>query len=150
MSDADGVQLTVAVIQLPVGTFARAALTAYSSDVLSVPMTVLETPGFLREAAAVLSEASRAEVISFLAANPEAGDIMAETGGARKLRWRTLGRGKRGGVRVIYYFYNESLPLFLLNVFAKNEKANLTKAERNEMKALLPRLVAGYQKRMAK
>ena len=75
---------------------------------------------------------------------------MPDTGGARKLRWRTQGRGKRGGVRVIYYFYNESIPLFLLNVFAKNEKANLTKAERNEMKGLLPRLVAGYQRRTAK
>lgn len=51
---------------------------------------------------------------------------------------------------MIYYYHNESIPLFLLNAFAKNEKANLTKAERNEMKALLPRLVAGYQKRMAK
>jgi hypothetical protein len=89
-------------------------------------------------------------VVFFLAANPEAGDIIAETGGARKLRWRAPGRGKRGGVRVIYYYHNKSIPLFLLNVFAKNEKANLTKAERNEMKALLPRLVVGYQKRMAK
>ena len=49
---------------------------------------------------------------------------------------------------MIYYYHNESLPLFLLNVFAKNEKANLTKAERNEMKSLLPRLVQGYRKRM--
>jgi hypothetical protein len=113
-------------------------------------MTVLETPGFLRDAATALAEDERAEVVSFLAANPDAGDIIAETGGARKLRWRAPGRGKRGGVRVIYYYHNESLPLFLLNVFAKNEKANLTKAERNEMKALLPRLVAGYQVRMAK
>ena len=87
-------------------------------------------------------------MIFFLAANPEAGDIMAETGGGRKLRWKALGRGKRSGVRVIYYFHNESLPLFLLNVFAKNEQANLTRAERNAMKALLPRLVAGYRKRM--
>ena len=73
---------------------------------------------------------------------------MAETGGGRKLRWKAKGRGKRGGVRVIYYFHNESLPLFLLNVFAKNERANLTRAERNAMKALLPRLIAGYRKRM--
>jgi hypothetical protein len=106
-------------------------------------MTVVETPGFLREAAAALTEAKRLEVVSFLATNPEAGDVMPETGGARKLRWRAQGRGKRGGVRVIYYYHNESLPLFLLNVFAKNEKANLTKAERNEMKSLLPRLVRG-------
>jgi hypothetical protein len=73
---------------------------------------------------------------------------MAYTGGGRKLRWRAPGRGKRGGTRVIYYYYNESLPLFLLNVFAKNEKVNLSQAERNQMKILLPRLVSGYRKRM--
>jgi hypothetical protein len=89
------------------------------------------------------------EAICFLAANPDSGDVMPDTGGGRKLRWRAQGRGKRGGVRIIYYFHNESLPLFLLSVFSKNEKANLTKAERNEIKNLMPRLVAGYRKRMA-
>ena len=123
-------------------------LKAYTRFVLSIPMTVVETPGFQREAAALTGE-ERTEMITFLAQNPEAGDIMAGTGGARKLRWRASGRGKRGGARVIYYYHNETLPLFLLNVFAKNEKANLTKAEQNEMKLLLPRLVAGYQRRMA-
>ena len=87
-------------------------------------------------------------MISFLAANPEAGDIMPETGGGRKLRWRAPGRGKRRGLRIIYYYHSQSLPLFLLNVFAKNEKPDLTKAQRNEMRMLLPRLVAGYRKRM--
>jgi hypothetical protein len=113
-------------------------------------MTVVETPGFLRDAASAFTDRERTEMISFLAANPEAGDLMPETGGGRKLRWRAQGRGKRGGVRVIYYFHSESLPLFLLNVFAKNEKANLTKAERNEMKTLLPRLVEGYRRRIAR
>ena len=112
-------------------------------------MTVVETYGFLRDATSILTNEERMEVISYLAANPEAGDLMPETGGGRKLRWRAQGRGKRGGVRVIYYFHNEFLPLFMLNVFAKNEKANLTKAQRNEMKTMLPRLVAGYRKRMA-
>ena len=111
-------------------------------------MTVVETPGFLREASSALTDDERTEMIAYLAANPDAGDIMPETGGGRKLRWRGAGRGKRGGVRAIYYYHSESLPLFLLNVFAKNEKANLTKAERSEMKVLLPRLVSGYRKRM--
>jgi len=125
------------------------ALIAYIGSVLSVPMTVIETPSFLREAASVLNDDERSEAVFFLASNPEAGDIMPDTGGGRKLRWRAPGRGKRGGLRVIYYYHNASMPLFLLNVFAKNERANLTKAERNEMKALLPRLVAGYRRRMA-
>lgn len=111
-------------------------------------MTVVETPWFLRDAASRLTEPERSDLVAFLAANPEAGDLMAETGGIRKLRWGVRGRGKRGGVRVIYYYHNESLPLFLLNVFAKNEKTNLSRAERNELKHLVPRLVAGYQKRM--
>lgn len=113
-------------------------------------LTVVETPGFLRDAAKTMSESVRAELICFLAANPDAGDLIPETGGARKLRWKLAGRGKRGGVRVIYYFHGAGMPLFLLNVFAKNEKANLTMAERQEIKALLARLVAGYRKRTAK
>lgn len=113
-------------------------------------MTVVETPSFLREAAAALTGEEQAGLITFLAENPDAGDVMAGTGGGRKLRWKAQGRGKRGGVRVIYYFHNESLPLFLLNVFAKNEKANLSRAEQNEMRVLLPRLIEGYQKRMSR
>jgi hypothetical protein len=113
-------------------------------------MTVVETLRFLREASAALTEEERSELVSYLAANPEAGDVMPETGGARKLRWKAQGRGKRGGTRAIYYYHDESLPLFMLNVFAKNEKAGLTKAERNEMRSLIPRLIAGYRKRTGK
>ena len=112
-------------------------------------MTVVETPGFLRDASSSLTEVERFGMITFLASNPEMGEVMPGTGGARKLRWRAAGRGKRGGVRVIYYFHDEAMPLFLLNVFGKNEKANLTKAEQNEIRSLLPRLVAGYRKRMS-
>ncbi len=113
-------------------------------------MTVVETPGFLREAGALLTGTARAELVGFLAANPEAGDVIAGTGGVRKLRWAAKGKGKRGGVRVIYYHHSEAIPLFLLNVYAKSEKDNLTKAERNEMKKLVPRLVVGYRRRMGR
>lgn len=111
-------------------------------------MTVVETPWFLRDAATALTESERQELVAFLAANPAAGVVLAETGGIRKLRWGTQGRGKRGGVRVIYYYHSEALPLFLLSVFAKNEKANLSHAERNELRLLVPRLVAGCQRRL--
>lgn len=113
-------------------------------------MTVVETPGFLRDSQGRLDVEERYRLINFLALNPEAGEVMPETGGGRKLRWRAQGRGKRGGIRVIYYYHNDLLPLFLLSVFAKNEKDNLTRAERNDMKALLPRLVLGYRKGMVK
>lgn len=113
---------------------------------MGAPYTVLETVGFLRDCDGVLTEDERGELVAFIASNPEAGEIMAETGGVRKIRWGVRGRGKSGGVRVIYYFYNETLPIFMLNVFAKNEKANLSKAERNELKRLIPIMVKGYKK----
>ena len=67
-----------------------------------------------------------------------------DTGGVRKLRWALKGKGKRGGARVIYYYHNDRLPVFLLSAYPKNRKANLSKAERNAMKRLVPILVAGY------
>jgi hypothetical protein len=90
----------------------------------------------------------RAYRVSFFpGANPEAGDLIPETGGVRKLRWGLAGRGKRGGARVIYYYHGERLPLFLLTAYAKNEKANFSKLERNAMRTLIPKLVKEYARR---
>lgn len=110
-------------------------------------MTVVETERFLRDAKPLMPESDRAELVAFVAANPEAGDVMPETGGIRKLRWGLSGRGKRGGARVIYYYHGERLPVFLLAAYAKNERANLSNAERNAMKKLIPILVEGYPRR---
>jgi hypothetical protein len=81
-----------------------------------------------------------------LAEHPKGGDLMEGTGGVRKLRWSRGGRGKSGGVRVIYYFHSDALPLYLLTLFAKNERANLSKAERNELADLVGLLVAAWHK----
>ena len=75
-------------------------------------------------------------MVAFIGAKPEAGEVIPETGGVRKIRWALAGKGKRGGARVIYYHHSERLPVFLLAAFAKNEKANLSRAERNAMKRL--------------
>ncbi len=91
----------------------------------------------------MIPESDRARLIEFIGANPEAGDLIPETGGIRKLRWALPGGGKRGGARVIYFFHNETLPVFLLAVYGKNEKANLSKAEPNAMAKLVPRLIQG-------
>ena len=69
---------------------------------------------------------------------------MQGTGGIRKLRWSAHGKGKRGGVRIIYYFNNKTMPLFLLTVFGKGKKANLSKAERNELATVTSMLVKNY------
>ena len=110
-------------------------------------MTVVETPYYLRKAAGLLDDEARDELTTYIGSAPEAGDVIPESGGIRKIRWAAKGKGKSGGVRVIYYFYNESMPVFLLTVYAKNQKANLTKAERNEWKRLVPLLVQAYGQR---
>ena len=79
--------------------------------------------------------------MDYLAARPKAGVLIEGTGGVRKLRWARDGRGKSGGVRVVYYFHSKAMPLYLLTMFAKNERANLSKAERNELADLVDELV---------
>ena len=108
------------------------------------PMTVVETGEFLKCAKLLMPDSDREEVVAFVGANPQAGEIIPETGGVRKIRWALAGMGKRGGARVIYYYHNERLPVFLLSAYAKNRKADLSHAERNAMKRLVPALVAGY------
>ncbi len=92
----------------------------------------------------MLSVEDNAGIINYLAAHPAAGVIMQGIGGIRKLRWSIQGNGKSGGVRVIYYYHNEEMPLFLLSIFGKSEKANLTKAERNELAKLTTLLLKNY------
>jgi len=71
---------------------------------------------------------------------------MQGTGGARKLRWARPGAGKSGGLRVITFYGCSDLPVFILTVFAKNEKANITKAERNDLAVVLAQLAHTYRK----
>lgn len=108
-------------------------------------ITIAETPEFARCAQKLLAAAERMELVEYLAAHPKAGDLMQGTGGVRKLRWGRGGRGKSGGVRVIYYFHSDLMPLYLLTVFGKNERANLSKAERNELAGLVRMLKASVE-----
>lgn len=103
--------------------------------------TVIETPAYLSAASdADMGEDERQAVVNLIAANPEAGVIMPGCGGARKLRVAKPGRGKSGGYRVITYFAGADVPVFLITVFGKGEKDNLTKAEQNDLAKLAKRL----------
>ena len=84
-------------------------------------VTVVETPAYLSKAAKILSPEELDSVVGIISANPAVGDIIKGSGGLRKMRIGLEGRGKRGGGRVIYWFYNETFPAVLLWAFAKNE-----------------------------
>lgn len=103
--------------------------------------TITELPEYIKRAESLLQESERKDVIDYLAAHPKAGDVMEGTGGIRKLRWGRGNQGKSGGVRVIYYYHDERIPLHLLTLFGKNERANLSKADRNALAKLVSILV---------
>ena len=104
-------------------------------------LTIAELPEYIRQAEKLMSSAERLDIFNYLAAHPKAGDLMEGTGGVRKLRWGRGAQGKSGGVRVIYYVHSEAMPLYLLTLFAKNERANLSKAERNALADMVGLLV---------
>jgi hypothetical protein len=93
-----------------------------------------------------MSEGAIADVIDAISNDPQIGDLMAGTGGARKVRVPGRGKGKSGGYRVVTYFAGTDLPVFLLGVFSKGERDNLSNAERNELKRELAGLAADYRR----
>jgi hypothetical protein len=99
-------------------------------------ITVAETPLFARQAERVWSDAEREEFVDFIAGNPEAGDLIPETGGVRKVRWSRAGSGKRGGARVIYFHHDANQPLYLLLVYAKAMRADLSADEKRTIRKL--------------
>lgn len=109
-------------------------------------ITVVETRAYLARAEKLMSLAEQQQVVDMVAKDPTCGVVLEGTGGIRKLRLGVGGRGKSGGVRVIYYFHSHFMPVFLLTVFAKNEKANLSRAERHQLAALVDGLVKHYRR----
>lgn len=77
-----------------------------------------------------------AELVDYVAHNPESGDVVSGTGGVRKLRWGKAGTGKRGGARIVYFYYNELCPLYLLLAYEKGQATDLTADQK--------RAVAGF------
>lgn len=88
--------------------------------------------------------------MAYIAAHPKDGDEIQGTGGARKLRFARPGKGKSGGYRIITFYSGKDIPVFLLSMFAKNEKSNLSQEEKNELRKLLRELPATYRRRMRK
>lgn len=113
--------------------------------------TVCELHSFRRAAAdAGMSGEEIQALVMFLAANPMAGDEMAGTGGCRKLRVAGRRKGKSGGYRTITFYSGVEMPVFLITVFSKGEKANLTKQERNALASMTKQIVDAYKVKVVK
>ena len=100
-------------------------------------MEFIEAPPFARFVDAYLSDADFRALQAALVENPEAGDVMPGTGGFRKYRWRdaTRSNGKRGGLRVVYYYFPEDQQVWFVAVYGKNDVADLTPTEKRQLKA---------------
>lgn len=100
-------------------------------------MVILETRQFTSRVRELLGDEDYRGLQLELVARPLAGKVIPDTGGLRKLRWGFEGSGKRGGLRVIYYYHQASERILMLFVFAKNEAADLTPAQRKRLRQLV-------------
>lgn len=100
-------------------------------------LTVVETLLFQKQWPMYWSEEERGEFAAYVAAHPEAGDVVPESGGIRKVRWRRAGTGKSGGVRVIYFTRSAEEEVVLLTLYAKAKTDNLTGAKLKEIRRAL-------------
>lgn len=108
--------------------------------------TVVEMPEFLRCAKkSGLSEDEKDDIIDLIADNPETGDEISGTGGVRKVRIAGKGKGKSGGYRVITFFSGPDIPAFLLSMYGKGQKENITAAEKNTFKIVTSAIADEYR-----
>ena len=100
-------------------------------------MVFIETPLFTADVKTLLPDESYAQLQRELIARPTAGDLIPGTGGLRKIRWRLPGQGKRGGARVIYYWFTLQSQILLLAIYGKGTKDDLTAAEKRLLKKIV-------------
>ena len=104
----------------------------------------METREFLAKTRKMMDEEERMALVDFLSTHPVAGDLIQGTGGVRKLRWALEGRGKSAGARVIYFYHNEGIPLFLFSIYAKNTQSDPSAEAKNDLKKITKAIVEGY------
>ena len=110
------------------------------------PQTVVETSSYTKQAETCMDKQSREDFIAYIAQNPTEGDLIKDTGGARKIRWTSnFNQGKRGGSRVIYYYYDPSIPIFLFSAYGKNQKETLTNDDKKELRKIMKQIVESYR-----
>lgn len=102
-------------------------------------MEFIEAPAFTRHVSSYLADDEYRKLQDRLATNPDIGDVMPGTGGFRKLRWRDprRGKGRRGGLRIIYYYFFADQQIWLMTLYDKSEAADLTPGEKSALKAAI-------------
>ena len=111
-----------------------------------IPQVIVELPAFIQAVNELWDEETQRKFKNYIGNNPLAGAIIPGTNGIRKIRWQYGGKGKRGGVRVIYYFFNENHPLFLLFAYPKNVQENLSEKEKKLFNSLIRRIKDSLRK----
>lgn len=109
-------------------------------------IVIKTTPDFDRKVQKLITEEAIEALFDYLLLYPEHGKVISGTSGLRKLRWKSglNDKGKSGGVRIIYHYSNDLL-IVIITVYAKSEKENLTQAERNAFKRIVPKLIEKYK-----
>ncbi len=98
------------------------------------------TSGYEKRVAKLLEVEERAAMEFHVAENPEIHPVVSGTGGVRKARWGRQGKGKRGGLRVIYFYRSSAEVVYFLDVYAKAVKEDLTPADKKQLKGLVNHL----------
>jgi hypothetical protein len=100
-------------------------------------MEIVETSLFTRQIKELIEDESYAELQLALVRRPDLGDLIPGSGGLRKVRWSQAGRGKRGGIRVIYYWYSPDDLIYMLLAYAKSTQENLTQEQLKILRKLV-------------
>ena len=99
-------------------------------------MIFVESPVFTRQVAELLDDEDYSELQQFLMSQPDAGNVIQGTGGLRKVRWASAGKGKRGGSRVIYFHASNQRQIRMLLIYRKGIKDDLSAAEKKVLRSL--------------
>jgi len=102
-------------------------------------MVIIETSIFTKRIKELMKDEEYRELQNSLVAYPESGKLIQGSAGLRKIRWGIASKGKRGGVRAIYYFATSRNQIFMLMVYAKNERSDLTKEQLSLLKKVVER-----------
>lgn len=107
--------------------------------------SVVETQEFVRQSKKLRMTDEEIDFIkTFVGLNPSAGNVVPGTGGARKIRFPLRGRGKSGGIRVITFYSGTDIPVFLIDVYSKREKENISPARKNSIRNSVLTILSNY------